>query len=82
MYRMSGTPLVVFSQAVRECAEETIGRRTGTRKEQWIQDYTWELIDEIKSTKIKRERTKTDKERAQYFTKYQELDKKVKNKSK
>ena len=70
----------VFSQAVRECAEETIGRRRGTRKEQWIQDDTWELIDERKSIKIKREQAKIDKERAKYFTKYQELDKKVKNK--
>ena len=33
---------------VNETAEEVIGKRRGTKKEQWITQDTWKLIDEGK----------------------------------
>ena len=40
---------------VNETAEEVIGKRRGTRKEQWITQDTWKLIDERKEVKCKRD---------------------------
>ena len=43
-----------FKNTVIEVAEETIGRRRGTQKERWIQDRTWQLIDNRRSQMPKR----------------------------
>ena len=39
-----------FKQTVPNTAEVTIGRRRGSQREKWIQEQTWELIDEGKKT--------------------------------
>ena len=38
---------------VNETTEEVIGKRRGTRKEQWIFQTTWKLIDQRKAAKCK-----------------------------
>ena len=42
---------------VNETAEEVIGKRRGTRKEQWITQDTWKLIDERKEAKCKHDQS-------------------------
>lgn len=37
-----------FKTIIYQCADEELGKRRGTRKEQWIKEDTWELIDERK----------------------------------
>ena len=44
-----------IQSAFAECAEKTIGRKRGNRKEQWIKEETWNLIDSRKVAKIKRD---------------------------
>ncbi|XP_019618826.1 PREDICTED: uncharacterized protein LOC109465826 [Branchiostoma belcheri] len=68
----------LFKETVTKSAEETIGRRRGSRKEQWIQGHTWELIDERKKTKGLRDRAKTEEEKEQTDHQYRDLDRQVK----
>ena len=67
-----------LKNTVIEVAEETIGRRRGTQKERWIQDRTWQLIDERKVTKSQREQAKSEEEKEKAASKYRRLDKTVK----
>ena len=46
---------------VKTAAESTIGRRRGTRKDQWVSNETWELIDSRKNMKALRDQAKTTK---------------------
>ena len=50
-----------FKNTMIEVAEETIGRRRGTQKERWIQDRTWQLIDERKIAKSRQSQKKRRK---------------------
>ena len=36
----------IFKEGVVSAAEEELGRRKGKRKERWIQERTWQLVDE------------------------------------
>ncbi|XP_074841593.1 uncharacterized protein LOC142008310 [Carettochelys insculpta] len=67
-----------FKRAVTEIAEGMIGRRRGTQKERWIQDRTWQLIDERKFAKRQRDQAKSPGEKAEAMVKYQLLDPRVK----
>ncbi|VDO71268.1 unnamed protein product [Heligmosomoides polygyrus] len=64
--------------ALCESAEVTIGRRRGKRKEQWIREETWELIDERKQARQRRECAKTPDEARQWGETYSELDRQIK----
>ena len=63
---------------IAESAEAIIGRRRGKRKEQFIQDRTWQKIDERKHAKLQREQAKTLHELQEASRKYAELDRLVK----
>ena len=67
-----------FKNTTLKCAEEIIGRRRGSLKERWISDATWELIDERKSIKIKREQAQNIQDEQEADLVYRELDKAVK----
>ena len=67
-----------LKNTVIEVVEETIGRRRGSWKELWIQDRTWQLIDERKVTKSQREQAKPEEEKEKAASKYRRLDKTVK----
>ena len=67
-----------FKNTVIEVAEETIGRRRGTQKKHWIQDRTWQLIDERKVTKTQRKQAKSEEEKEKAASKYRRLDKAIK----
>ena len=41
----------MFKDAIATVAKEKIGRRRGSKRENWIQDKTWLLIDEQKKAK-------------------------------
>ena len=43
-----------FKTIVRDCAEAVLGRRRGTRRDQWISDDSWRLNAERRDMKIKR----------------------------
>ena len=60
-----------FKNTVIEIAEETIGRRRGTQKERWIQERTWQLIDDRKISKCQREQAKSEEEKEKAASKYQ-----------
>ena len=62
---------------VNETAEELIGKRRGTRKEQWITQDTWKLIDERKEAKCKRDQSVQGR-KEELNQQYAVLDKKVK----
>ena len=62
---------------VNETAEEVIGKRRGTRKEQWITQDTWKLIDERKEAKCKRDQS-VQGSKEELNQQYTILDKKVK----
>ena len=61
-----------------DCAQTTIGRRRGRRRERWIQDQSWKLIDERKIVKLKRDQARTIEEIQRESRKYAELDRLVK----
>ncbi|VDO61039.1 unnamed protein product [Heligmosomoides polygyrus] len=69
----------ITKEATHACAEENIGRRRGTRKEQWIRHETWDLLDERKRTKQQKDRSNlSDAVKSEYCRKYAELDRLVK----
>ena len=52
-----------LKNCVNETAEKTVGRRRGSRKEQWISEETWQVIDKRKKAKLNRDQgepTKTN----------------------
>ena len=65
-----------FKDIVLKAADKTVGKRRGTRKEQWIAPETWELIDKRKNIKMRRD---TERGRQQQISiEYTRLDKAVK----
>ncbi|KAK1786645.1 hypothetical protein P4O66_003083 [Electrophorus voltai] len=69
---------MAFKQAVKETVKETVGRRHGTKKERWIRDPTWSLIDERKIAKCRCEQAKADPDKETTAEQYQQLDRAVK----
>ena len=67
-----------FKSSVTESAEATIGRRRGTKKEQWISQRSWNLIDKRKELKQKRNLAKCTEERQRADRYYRDMDKEVK----
>ncbi|XP_072167451.1 uncharacterized protein [Diadema setosum] len=67
---------------INEAAEKIIGKRRGTRRQQWISQDTWKLIDERKQVKSQRDQSKTEQERNQQAQIYSDLDVKVKKQCK
>ena len=68
----------MFKDAVTITAEEKIGRRRGSKRENWIQDRTWTLIDKRKKLKSMKDQAKSVEEERQYNTEYRILNKAVK----
>lgn len=64
----------MFKDALKESAKNSIGIKRGSKKESWISDSTWELIDERK--KVKSQQIQSDCEENR--KKYKMLDKLVK----
>ena len=67
-----------FKEVVLKAAESTIGRRRGTRKENWIRPETWKEIDKRRDIKQKRDSAKTTPERQEMEMEYSRLHKSVK----
>ncbi|CAH1266795.1 Hypp3576 [Branchiostoma lanceolatum] len=67
-----------FKETLTKSAEETVGRRRGSRKEQWIKEHTWELIDKRKEMKRERDRAKSEEEKEETKHQYRDLDRQVK----
>ena len=67
-----------FKLNVKTAAESTIGRRRGTRKDQWISNETWELIDSRKNMKALRDQAKTTQNAIKFGKDYNTLNKAVK----
>ena len=65
---------------VNETAEEVIGKQSGTRKEQWITQDTWKLIDERKEAKCKHDQS-VQGNKEEINQQYASLYKKVKKSS-
>ena len=63
---------------IRESAEVTVGRRRGSRKEQWISDSTWKLIDERRHLKATRDQASDVDQRREMEERYRQQDKIVK----
>ena len=62
---------------MNETAEGVIGKRRGTRKEQWITQDTWKLTDERKEAKCKCDQS-VQGNKEELNQQYASLDKKVK----
>ncbi|KAJ8411253.1 hypothetical protein AAFF_G00172590 [Aldrovandia affinis] len=67
-----------FSRAISETAVAVLGRRRGYNKERWISDRTWNLIDERKMAKIRREQKRGLRRWRMEDEEYRPLDKEVK----
>ena len=63
-----------FKEAVVESAENTIGRKRESQREQRIQEPTWKLIDERKKVRSCRGSAKTEEEKERVDVVYRELD--------
>ena len=66
-----------MKMCVNETVEKVIGKRRGTRKEQWITQDTWKLIDERKEAKCKQDQS-VQGNKEELNQQYASLDKKVK----
>ena len=71
--------MVKLLDVVHNAADSIIGRRRGTRKEQWISNESWTLIDERKKVKLKQDQTVSGNLTATFGRKYYDLHKAVKN---
>ena len=60
----------MFKNCVVEVAEERLGRRRGSKKEQWITDDTWTKIDERREAKRHRDKAKAAIERKYTNSRY------------
>ncbi|XGW34915.1 hypothetical protein V3C99_018736, partial [Haemonchus contortus] len=47
-------------RVIQDCVQKVVGRRRGKRKKQWIQESTWEKIDERRDWKLRREQAKNE----------------------
>ena len=68
----------MFATAVNQAAQKTVGRRRGSRREQWLREPTWKLIDERKIAKGRRDAALTEEERKRTDATYRQLDRQVK----
>lgn len=62
----------------RSAPQDIIGRRRGRRREKWIKDRSWKLIDERKIAKLKRDQAMDADDREAGNQRYAELDRLVK----
>jgi len=63
---------------VKASAETVIGRRRGTNRERWILDRTWNLIDDRKEAKKRKDQAYTRAKAQAEAVNYRKLDKEVK----
>ena len=68
----------LFSTSVRNSAETVIGRRRGTNRERWISDRTWNLTDDRKEAKKRKDQAYTRANAKAVALNYRNLDKEVK----
>ena len=68
----------LFQDTVKESAEIVLGRRRGSRKEQWITQGSWDLIDERQKMKVTRDQASSDDTWQVCNAEYRRLDKEVK----
>ena len=68
----------MFKETLNSVAEEKIGKRRGTRKEMWIKERTWKLIDERKTIKSKQLQARTIETKATLKDQYKTADREVK----
>ena len=68
-----------FKSAVQEAAKKSIVFHRGSRREQWVSDRTWRLIDECKIIKQERDQAKSICNAITLEKKYSKLNKVVKN---
>ena len=69
-----------FNQAMMETSKKPLGYRR-KKKEEWIKSDTWTIIDERKATKKKLNDAKSQRLKEQLQSRYSELDKEVKRKT-
>ena len=69
-----------FNQALMETSKTLLGYRR-KKKEEWIKSDTWTTIDERKATKKKLNDAKSQRMKEQLQSRYSELDKEVKRKT-
>ena len=68
-----------FRNTVVQAAEKVVGYRRGTRKERWISDDMWKVIDERKRIKQRKSQEQLTKEQlADLEQEYRVKDKEVK----
>ena len=70
----------IFTKTVMECADKIIGKKRGTKREQWISEKTWELIDKRKELKKIRDSANDIQAKETSKLEYQSIDKLVKKK--
>ena len=66
----------VFKDVVLKATDNTVGKRRGTRREQWIKPETWDLIDKRRNIKMRRDTERGMQQ--QMSIEYSRLDKCVK----
>ena len=52
----------IFKEAMTTVANEYLARRRGSKKEMWIQEATWNLIDEGQKVKATQQQVQTDEQ--------------------
>ena len=67
-----------FKEAIKQSAEQVIGFKRGKRKEQWISDETWKLIDKRREIKSTRDQAITRQQIEETQTAYRTADREVK----
>ena len=68
-----------FKSVVQEAGKKSIGYRRGLRREKWISDRTWRLIDERKIEKEERDQAKSISNAKALGKKYNKLSNVGKN---
>ena len=72
----------IFTKNLIECANKVIGKKRGTKREQWISEETWEMIDRRKEMKKIRDSANSVQTKETSKIEYQRMDKLVKKKCK
>jgi len=67
-----------FLLELMSCPCPVIGRRRGSNRERWISDRTWNLIDDRKEAKKKKDQAYTRAKAQAEAVNYRKLDKEVK----
>jgi len=68
----------LFSTIVKASADTVIGRKRGTNRERWISDRTWNLINDRKEAKKRKDQAFTRARAQAEAVNYRKLDKEVK----